>query len=165
MRARFLAVAVLVLLVCLPGTSQAEERAAPREMVDRLLNAPQPGRNPLDLAVRLRGLSPATPLVAVAPSQLVAGYENNFWILDKRSAQLFQAAATLRLVTDHAYWFVESDMADRAPQAAMVSRTRTPRNLAQVRSVLYFFAIIGMAPRRFHKALPGAEAKAHCDCA
>jgi hypothetical protein len=30
---------------------------------------------------------------------------------------LFQARAALRLVTSHAYWFVETDLADRAPQA------------------------------------------------
>src|SRR5205085_1715787 len=84
-----------------------------------------------DLAVRLRGISAETPLVApVAPQPLVAGYADNFWILDQRTAQLFQVTAALRLVTDHAYWFVESDMADRAVQAdlehsAYVFETRT----------------------------------------
>jgi len=44
------------------------------------------------------------------------GGEDSFWILDQRSAQLFQASATLRLITDHAYWFVQTDLADHAPQ-------------------------------------------------
>jgi hypothetical protein len=100
-------------------------------MVDRLVNAPQPGRNPLDLAIRLRGVSAATPLVApIAPVPLVAGFTDQFWILDQRTAQLFQTEATLRLVTDHAYWFVENDLADRAPltdlqRSANVFETRT----------------------------------------
>jgi hypothetical protein len=115
---RAAAAIALAALVCLAGSAQADERSAPQLMADRLLAAPQPARNPLDLAVRLRGLSPATPLVSpVTPAPLVAGYAENFWILDQRTAQLFQTNATLRLVTDHAYWFVETDMADRAPQA------------------------------------------------
>jgi hypothetical protein len=108
----------LAALVGLAGSAHADERSAPQLMADRLLAAPQPARNPLDLAVRLRGLSAATPLVApVAPAPLVSGYVENFWILDQHTAQLFQTSATLRLVTDHAYWFVETDLADRAPQA------------------------------------------------
>lgn len=105
-------------MIGLAGIAHADNASAPQLMADRLTAAPQPGREPLDLAVRLRGLSAATPLVApVAASPLVAGYSETFWILDQRTAQLFQTQATLRLVTDHAYWFVETDMADRAPQA------------------------------------------------
>ena len=100
-------------------------------MADRLATAPLPGRNPLDLAVRLRGASISVPLpTPTAPVPLNPGYTQNFWILDQRSAELFQEAAALRLVTDHAYWFVESDMADRVAQAdlersAAVFETRT----------------------------------------
>src|SRR5579859_3899190 len=87
-------------------------------MAERLQSAQLPYRDPLDLAVRFRGVPANTPLVARTPPRpLMTGAEQNFWILDQRSAQLFQAQATLRLVTDHAYWFVESDMADRAPDA------------------------------------------------
>jgi hypothetical protein len=84
-------------------------------MADRLLAAPLPSRDPLGLAVRFRGISPATPLTAQAvPEPRVAGDTDTFWILDQRTAQLFQAPASLRLVTEHAYWFVETGMADRA---------------------------------------------------
>jgi hypothetical protein len=116
---RCLAVALaLAISLVLCGGALADDRSAVQLMSDRLAAAPQPGRDPLDLAVRLRGLSAATPLVATAaPAPLVAGYSEQFWILNQRSAQLFQTTATLRLVTDHAYWFVENDMADRAPQA------------------------------------------------
>jgi immune inhibitor A len=111
------ALLIVVLLLGAPGPIRAEERSAPRDMADRLLNAALPGREPLDLAVRLRGLSAATPVVVpVPPAPLVAGFKDAFWILDQRTAQLFQADATLRLVTPHAYWFVQTDLADRAPQ-------------------------------------------------
>src|SRR5437868_5705933 len=125
------AVVALILLAASAGTGNADERSAPQAMADRLLNAPLPGRNPLDLAVRLRGLSPLTPLVVPTVREpLVAGSTDTFWILDQRNAHLFQTSAQLRLVTDHAYWFVESDMADRAPQpdlqrSASVFETRT----------------------------------------
>ncbi|MGI9146042.1 MAG: hypothetical protein ACR2IK_05760 [Chloroflexota bacterium] len=113
---------VLVLALLLVGfgsgsTAAAEDRSAPSQMTERVLSAQLPLRDPLDLAVRFRGIPASTPLVATtAPAPLVAGAEDNFWILDQRSAQLFQARAALRLVTEHAYWFVESDMAEYAPQ-------------------------------------------------
>ena len=55
-------------------------------------------------------------------------FPDNFWILDQRTAQLFQTEATLRLVTDHAYWFVESDLADEAPQADLERSAARLRN-------------------------------------
>ena len=100
-------------------------------MADRLLSAPLPGREPLDLAVRLRGVSASTPLIAPVPSPgLVAGYTDTFWVLDQRTAQLFQAPAVLSLVTDHAYWFIETDLADRVlpadlQRSASVFETKT----------------------------------------
>jgi immune inhibitor A len=127
----FLPLVAAGLLFVSPVASLAEERSAPRDMAERVLSAVRPGRDPLDLAVRLRGISAATPLSApIAPAPLVAGFQDNFWILNQRSAQLFQTQATLRLVTDHAYWFVESDLADRAPQgdlerSAAVFETKT----------------------------------------
>jgi hypothetical protein len=110
---------LFVLLLSLPAAGvHAEERSAPRDMADRLLGAVLPGRDPFDLAVRLRGLSSATPRLNPVPgAPLVAGFTDTFWILDQRTAQLFQADATLRLVSPNAYWFVQDDLADRAPQA------------------------------------------------
>lgn len=105
--------------------------AVPSAMLDRLAAATQPGRNPLDLAVRLRGAAPSTPLAGPpVDAALEAGREDGFWVLDQRSAHLFQVQATLQLVTDHAYWYVQSDMADRAPQpeltrSASIFETRT----------------------------------------
>ncbi len=112
----------LVFLLLVPGGSLAAEgRPAPAEMAERLEAAVLPGRDPLDLATRLRGFLPlpAAP-TPTAPAPMSVGREDSFWILDQRTAQLFRAQATLRLVTDHAYWFVEDSLADRAPQADLV---------------------------------------------
>jgi immune inhibitor A len=121
----------LVMLLVTVATGRADERSMPELMADRLIAAPQPPRNPLDLAVRLRGLSASTPLIApIPPTPLVAGYTDTFVILDQRTAELFDEPATLRLVSDHAYWFVQTDMTDRVAQAdlersANVFETRT----------------------------------------
>jgi immune inhibitor A len=108
----------LAVFVGLPASASADDRSAPTLMIDRVLTAPLPERNPVDLAERLRGASISTsPSTTSASTPLVAGYTQDFWILDQRTAQLFQTKAALRLVTAHAYWFVEADMADRAAQA------------------------------------------------
>jgi immune inhibitor A len=113
-----LLLALALLLIGFGSTQAADESSAPTLMAERLASAQLPYRDPLDLAVRFRGIPATTPLVATSvPKPLNAGFDESFTILDQRSAQLFQAEATLRLVTNHAYWFVESDMADRAPQA------------------------------------------------
>ena len=127
-----LIVATVAVLTIPSATSAADERSAPQAMADRLLNAPQPGRSPFDLAVRLRGISTSTPLIAPVPAAvpLVVGFNETFWILDQRVPQFFQVPATLRLVTDHAYWFIQSDMTDRTSdtdlrRSAAVFETRT----------------------------------------
>ena len=118
MRDRLLVACALVALLALPGQVHADERSAPQSMADRVLSAPLPDRDPVDLAGRLRGVSIPSPLGLPTPqAQLVRGATQSFWILDQRTAQLFQSSATLRLITDHAYWFVETDMTDRASQA------------------------------------------------
>ena len=128
---RYALVFAVALLLGAPGVLRADERSAPQAMADRVLSAPLPGRGPLDLAVRLRGVSPMTQLSAPpVAAPLPEGTARDFWILDQRNAHLFQTTASLRLVTDHAYWFVESDLADRAPQSdlqrsASVFETKT----------------------------------------
>jgi immune inhibitor A len=89
-------------------------------MEARLLAAPLPGRDPLDLAVRLRGVSRDTPLSAPSvAAPLEAGRVDTFAVLDQGSAQLFEVAAELRLVSEHAYWYVQTDLRERAPQPAL----------------------------------------------
>jgi immune inhibitor A len=119
---KFLLSLALIWLSSTPVAAQESINAGSpsRAMAERLHAAPLPTRDPIALAVRLRGVPTdvayATP-DAAAP--LALGREDTFWILDQRSAHLFQARATLRLVTDHAYWYVETALADRAPQAEL----------------------------------------------
>lgn len=131
MRVFAVAFGTAILLIASAASSRADQRSAPQLMADGVAAAPLPWRNPVDLAMRLRGASISMPLpTPAADVPLSPGYAQNFWILDQRSAQLFQQAASLRLVTEHAYWFVESDMSDRVTQAdlersANVFETRT----------------------------------------
>jgi len=106
---------LLCIVLLLPASASAKTAAAPSETAARLLATSLPGRDPVDLAERLRGLAPPAPHGAATP--LNVGREDSFWILDQRTAQLFQSKATLRLITDHAYWYVASALAERAPQA------------------------------------------------
>jgi immune inhibitor A len=110
--------AALLLLLIPAATVRAEGRPAPTQMVERLQAATLPGREPFDLATRLRGfVSAPAALPRPTPAPIPLGREDSFWVLDQRTAQLFQVRATLRLVTDHAYWFVETSLAERASQA------------------------------------------------
>ncbi len=105
-----------LLLLAGHATADADDPAAPAEMQQRLVTAALPGRDPYDLAARLRGVTVPSPSL-LAASPLAVGREDSFWILDQRTAQLFPVQATLQLVTDHAYWFVQTSLADKAPQA------------------------------------------------
>src|SRR5207253_3145033 len=84
-----LIVAAVAVLTIPSSTSAADERSAPQAMADRLLNAPQPGRSPFDLAVRLRGLSTSTPLIAPVPAAvpLAVGFTATFSMRDQPTLQ------------------------------------------------------------------------------
>ena len=89
-------------------------------MVDHLRAAPLPRRDPVDLARRLRGLDPSLAIgPATGPRPHLDGYQERFWIVDQQAARVSEATATLRLVTPHAYWFVEDGYDGRAPQNAL----------------------------------------------
>src|SRR4051794_3840618 len=118
------AICMVFAALLLATTSFADEREAPVDLAERLLAAPLPGRDPVDLARRLRGMQLPSPTAEVAPTRSVGDAET-FWILDQRSANLFQAAATLRVITPNAYWFVQDDLADRSPQADLERSAQT----------------------------------------
>jgi hypothetical protein len=148
---RCAALAMLLLCSATAG-SAAEGRSAPRDMAERLMSAPLPGRDAFDLAVRLRGLSTATPLAAPVPAApLVTGFTDAFWILDQRTAQLFQSEATLRLVSPHAYWFVQTDMLDRAPLADL----ERSANVFETKTYPLIHQYFGTEPS------PGVDGDAH----
>ena len=100
-----------------PGSADvyAAARSSPAEQLARVTSAAEPGRDPVDLAMRLRGAPAPPPVLAAEPPTV--GDVRSFSILDQRSARLFTADAELRFVSPHVYWFVQSTLAARAPQA------------------------------------------------
>lgn len=104
-------------LVLAGGGTAAQPATSADQMAQRVRAAPLPARDPLDLAVRLRGAPADIPLASPpveAPRPV--GAEEWFWIVDQRAASMFQVSATLRLVTDHAYWYVQTDRAAQVAQ-------------------------------------------------
>jgi immune inhibitor A len=69
-----------------------------------------PDRDPLDLAVRFLGLDPTTELVARdEPFDYAVGDAEEFYLFDLAGEPTVQTiTATLRRITDHAYFFVEA---------------------------------------------------------
>ncbi len=125
----------LVVLAAAPAGAQPE--ASPERLLEQLRATPLPPRDPLGLAMRLRGV-PADALAAarpsVAPRQVGEGAE--FWIVDQRAARTFKARATVQLATERAYWYVQDDLLARAPRAdversAAVFEARTYPTLRQ----------------------------------
>lgn len=105
-------------LAALVVTAGADAGPSAERMLDRLDAAPLPARDPVDLAIRLRGV-PVDVARQAPPSPPVPqlGQHDTFSVLDQRAAQTFQVTATLRAVTEHAYWYVQDDRGDRASQA------------------------------------------------
>lgn len=95
----------------------AAQPLTPEEMAARVASAPQPARDPVDLAVRLRGLDPSRLAERVLRPTPREGNEEIFYVLDQRSARLVETRATLRLVTDHSLWYVQTNLQHLAPLA------------------------------------------------
>lgn len=116
-----LALAVAALTIGAPASTLARDASSPEQMAQRLLMTPLPSRAPFELALRLRNLSElsvGTPVPTPGPPSSVGGTDT-FWILDQRRATLFQTSATVRFVTDHAYWYVEDDLTDHVDLAEL----------------------------------------------
>jgi hypothetical protein len=109
---RLLLLAVVVASLLVDRPVFAQQTAADLEA--RLDAAALPTRDNYDLAVRLGGVSAAAayaPVPAIGEAQL--GESRQFWVLDQPAAKSFQVSATLRLISDHAYWYVQDDRAER----------------------------------------------------
>lgn len=80
--------------------------------------APPPERDLVELAIRLRGVAPSD--AAPAPRAAVpmsAGDHEIFWITSADDGSARRATATLRVVSESAYWFAEDAAA--VPQDAL----------------------------------------------
>jgi len=84
--------------------AQADDRLP---TLERLLATPRPPRDPVALASRLAGAQ--VPWTATQPfaAPLQAGRNDTFYVLDQTDNQYKTRPSTLRLVSEHAYWYVE----------------------------------------------------------
>lgn len=108
----------LAIVAFVPRTTIAvPELASARRMEEAIRTTPLPARDPVDLAIRLRGLSPEALWPTGAVPSLEVGQQEDFWIVEQRAAQMFSIRATLQHLGAHSAWYVQDDLADRAPQA------------------------------------------------
>ena len=68
-----------------------------------------PDRDLEELATRLRGVTASDPSPATA-APLSQGAQDTFWITDLDDGSAHSITATLHVVSDNAYWFVENDV-------------------------------------------------------
>lgn len=72
-----------------------------------------PERNLYQLAQELLlppGAPPVNPIVNPEPVSYAAGRTDDFWLVNLRDLEVYQSPFALRLVTPHAYWYVEEGL-------------------------------------------------------
>lgn len=97
-------------------TPSSTASAAPTQPPPTLTPSPAPAfleppnRDLIDLAARFRGLDPGTERLArTQPYDYVVGDTEEFYVLDLSGEPSIQTTtATLRKITDHAYFFIEA---------------------------------------------------------
>lgn len=116
---------VAVLPSVRPGTGFAQGAAAERAPAPSAGVSPRP-RDLNQLAREYRGLSEIPLLARVDEADLHPGRVDTFWIGEQGSPGHFQIQAELRLVTRHAYWYVQpgTSMTDSALARASESFER-----------------------------------------
>ena len=93
------------------------EQSAPRTSIQAdtaqaLATTSVPGRDLIDLALRLRLQRNASIPHAVNPTtpNYTVGTRHQFYLADVTRKAYFTSTATLRVVTEHAYWYVKEGM-------------------------------------------------------
>jgi immune inhibitor A len=81
--------------------------ADPFEILNELSNAQVPINDYYDLARRLEGIANVSPTLEPPTSPYRVGDQKNFWVADNDANKYFQIQATLRQVTDHAYFWIQ----------------------------------------------------------
>jgi len=105
------ALVVAAACVATPSPTPDPGQAVP-DMTDALAKNPIPVADLFDLTRRLRGRD-GTPAAAFTPARQTApneavGTETQFWIYDFDAKKNVKVTATLRVLTDHSKWWVES---------------------------------------------------------
>lgn len=109
------ALAAIVVASCVAAPTPSPEptpAAALEDMSDALAKNPLPAADLFDLTRRLRGRdgAPAAAFQAArqAPPNEPIGTETDFWIYDFDAKKNVKVTATVRVLTDHAKWWVEN---------------------------------------------------------
>ncbi len=76
----------------------------------QILSTDRPPRDPFDLAQRLKGVRVPTPGPTMTPVVRSPGDQDIFWVSDQEKNEHFVVTATLRYVTDHAYFYVDNSV-------------------------------------------------------
>ena len=84
---------------------------ASQETLKILSEAEVPINDPADLARRLEGKTDIPPTLEPPPAPRQVGEEQSFWVVNSDTNVDFQVQATLRYVTDHAYFWIENGVA------------------------------------------------------
>jgi immune inhibitor A len=89
------------------AVAQQDAAADQLETLERLLATVRPPRDPVALASRLAGT--AIPWTATQPfvGPLEVGRRDSFYVLDQTDNTYKERPAVLRLVSEHAYWYVQ----------------------------------------------------------
>ncbi len=75
----------------------------------KIVESRPPDRDLEELAIRLRGVAPSD-ISPVEAAPLSRGAQETFWILNLDDISAYSITATLQVVSDNAYWFVENDV-------------------------------------------------------
>ena len=81
--------------------------ADPFKTLNELSNAQVPINDYYDLARRLEGIANVSPTLEPPTSPYRVGDQKSFWVADNDANKYFQIQATLRQVTDHAYFWIQ----------------------------------------------------------
>ncbi len=81
--------------------------ADPFETLNELSNAQVPINDYYDLARRLEGIANVSPTLEPPTSPYRVGDQKSFWVADNDANKYFQIQATLRQVSDHAYFWIQ----------------------------------------------------------
>lgn len=82
----------------------------PTETLKLLKSIIIPDNNPAVLACSLKGVCNVAPTLVPPAEAFAIGAQQTFWVNDEDTHSYFQAHATLRYVTPHAYFWIENDV-------------------------------------------------------
>jgi immune inhibitor A len=78
------------------------------ENMTLVAQAQRPDRDQLALVERLKATSASTPMAVATPAPRLVGAVETFWVGDQNRNEHFVVTATLRYVTQHAYFYVDN---------------------------------------------------------